>query len=217
MSSPRPDIEPAIGLLCPLHEGDSGVLAAFACGQERVPSNHGNSAIYGGSYGWASAGRFRHGSGDQEVWPDADRARHRLSSFNTKLSNLTKFSLVPAANRAIVSDMAKHDPDLSLLFHALADPTRRSILTRLAEGPARVTDLAGPTGLRLPTVMRHLSVLEEAGLIATSKDGRIRTCAVVPEALDPVRTWLEEQRAIWEARLDRLDAFVMNAMKERAE
>ena len=102
--------------------------------------------------------------------------------------------------------MAKHDPDLSLLFHALADPTRRSILTRLAEGPARVTDLAGPTGLRLPTVMRHLSVLEEAGLIATSKDGRVRTCAIVPEALDPVRTWLDEQRAIWEARLDRLDA-----------
>ena len=79
--------------------------------------------------------------------------------------------------------MAKHDPDLSLLFHALADPTRRSILTRLAEGPARVTDLAGPTGLRLPTVMRHLSVLQEAGLIATSKDGRIRTCAIVAEAL----------------------------------
>jgi DNA-binding transcriptional ArsR family regulator len=113
--------------------------------------------------------------------------------------------------------MAKHYPELSLLFHALADPTRRSILTRLAEGPARVTDLAGPTGLRLPTVMRHLSVLEEAGLIATSKDGRIRTCAVVPEAFDPVQTWLDEQRAIWEARLDRLDAFVMNVMKERTK
>jgi DNA-binding transcriptional ArsR family regulator len=134
-----------------------------------------------------------------------------------KLSDLTKFSLAPPANWAIVSDMAKHDPDLSLLFHALADPTRRSILTRLAETPARVTDLAGPTGLRLPTVMRHLSVLEEAGLIATSKDGRIRTCAIVPEALDPVRTWLDEQRAIWEARLDRLDAFVMNVMKESVE
>ena len=134
-----------------------------------------------------------------------------------KLSYLTKFSLAPPADRAIVSCMAKHDLDLSPLFHALADPTRRSILTRLAEGPARVTDLAGPTGLRLPTVMRHLSVLEEAGLIATSKDGRIRTCAIVPEALDPVRTWLDEQRAMWEARLDRLDAFVMNVMKERAK
>src|SRR5688572_1249265 len=113
--------------------------------------------------------------------------------------------------------MAKHDPDLSLLFHALADPTRRSILNRLAQGPAGVTDLASPTGLRLPTVMRHLSVLEEAGLIATSKDGRIRTCAIVPEAFEPVRTWLDEQRGIWKARLDRLDAFVINVMKESSK
>ncbi|MCB1351984.1 MAG: helix-turn-helix transcriptional regulator [Rhodobacteraceae bacterium] len=111
--------------------------------------------------------------------------------------------------------MTKHNPDLSPLFHALADPTRRSILTRLAERPARVTDLSGPTGLRLPTVMRHLAVLEDAGLITTSKTGRVRTCAIVPEALDPVRTWLDEQRAIWESRLDRLDAFATKAMKER--
>ena len=64
----------------------------------------------------------------------------------------------------ILSDMAKHDPDLSLLFHALSDPTRRMMLSRLAKGPAAVTELADPTGLRLPTIMRHLSVLEEAGL-----------------------------------------------------
>ncbi|MEX0693426.1 MAG: metalloregulator ArsR/SmtB family transcription factor [Rhodospirillales bacterium] len=106
-------------------------------------------------------------------------------------------------------------PELSLLFHALSDPTRRSILTQLIEMPARVTDLAGPTGLRLPTVMRHLSVLEDAGLITTSKQGRTRTCAIVPEALDPARTWLDEQRATWEARLDRLDNYVMKEMKER--
>jgi len=117
----------------------------------------------------------------------------------------------------IVSNMAKHDPDLSLLFHALADGTRRSILTRLAEGPARVTELAGPTGLSLPTVMKHLSVLEEAGLIATSKDGRVRTCAIQPDALEPAKSWIDEQRAIWEARLERLDAFVMNMMKERGQ
>lgn len=116
-----------------------------------------------------------------------------------------------------VSFMAKHDPDLSRLFQALADPTRRLILSRLAEGPAPVTALAHPTGLRLPTVMRHLGVLEEAGLIATSKDGRVRTCAMVPEALVPMRAWLDEQRAIWEARLDRLDDYVMTLMKEREE
>ena len=90
-------------------------------------------------------------------------------------------------------------------------------MARLAEGPARVTELAEPTGLRLPTVMRHLSVLGEAGLIATSKEGRVRTCAIVPEALAPVRSWLDEQRAIWEARLDRLDNYVTKLMKERDE
>lgn len=113
--------------------------------------------------------------------------------------------------------MAKHEPDLSRLFQALADPTRRSILTRLADGPAPVTALAHPTGLRLPTVMRHLAVLEDAGLIATAKDGRVRSCALVPEAMAPVRTWLDEQRAIWDARLDRLDDYVMTLMKEREE
>ncbi|HLT77611.1 MAG TPA: metalloregulator ArsR/SmtB family transcription factor [Ferrovibrio sp.] len=110
--------------------------------------------------------------------------------------------------------MSKHDPDLSRLFHALADPTRRAILTRLAREPAPVTELAAPTGLRLPTVMRHLSVLEEAGLISTAKAGRTRVCALVPEALAPARSWMDEQRAIWEARLDRLDAFVTSMMKE---
>lgn len=113
--------------------------------------------------------------------------------------------------------MAKHDPDLSLLFHALADPTRRAILERLAQGPVPVSELARPTGLRLPTVLRHLSVLEAAGLIATAKDGRVRTCVMVPEALAPMRGWLEEQRAVWEARLDRLDAYVKTLMEEHKQ
>jgi DNA-binding transcriptional ArsR family regulator len=113
--------------------------------------------------------------------------------------------------------MAKYDPDLSLLFHALSDPTRRAILTRLAAGAAPVSELAQPTGLRLPTVMRHLAVLEGAGLIATAKDGRVRSCAIQPEALAPMRAWLDEQRAIWEGRLDRLDDYVMKLMKERAK
>lgn len=115
----------------------------------------------------------------------------------------------------LLSHMAKHEHDLSLVFHALADPTRRAILARLARGAAPVTELAAPTGLKLPTVMRHLSVLEEAGLIATTKDGRVRTCALVPEALAAPRSWLDEQRAIWEARLDRFDDYVMTLMKER--
>ncbi len=111
--------------------------------------------------------------------------------------------------------MAKHDPHLDLLFHALSDPTRRMMLNRLAKGPAPVTELAGPTGLRLPTILRHLSVLEEAGLVATQKDGRVRSCAFQPKALQPMTDWLEDQRKVWEARLDRLDDYVTQLMKER--
>ncbi len=74
--------------------------------------------------------------------------------------------------------------------------------------------MSEPTGFSLPTVMRHISVLEEAGLIATTKEGRVRSCALVPEALTPVRSWLDEQQAIWESRLDRLEAFAIQAMKD---
>lgn len=110
--------------------------------------------------------------------------------------------------------MAKYDLDLSPLFQALADPTRRAMLERLAQGPATVSELAAPTGLRMPTVMRHLAVLEGAGLVTSAKDGRVRSCAMVPEALDPLRSWLDDQRAIWTGRLDRLDAYVMTLMEE---
>lgn len=111
--------------------------------------------------------------------------------------------------------MAKYDPQLDHLFHALSDPTRRMMLNRLARGPAPVSELAGPTGLKLPTILRHLSVLEEAGLVATQKDGRVRSCAFQPKALQPMSDWLDEQRKVWEARLDRLDDYVMKLMKER--
>lgn len=117
----------------------------------------------------------------------------------------------------MVSDMAKLDPQLDLLFHALSDPTRRMMLNRLARGPATVTELAGPSGFKLPTILRHLSVLEEAGLVATQKDGRVRSCAFQPQAMRPMTDWLEDQRKLWEARLDRLDDYVTNLMKERAD
>jgi len=117
----------------------------------------------------------------------------------------------------ILSHMAKHDVDLSLLFHALSDATRRAMLARLANGPLGASDLAAPTGLRLPTIMRHLGVLEAAGLSAMAKDGRVRSCAFVPGGLVPMQSWLEEQRAVWEARLDRLDDYVMTLMKESGD
>lgn len=111
--------------------------------------------------------------------------------------------------------MAKHDPHLDLLFHALSDPTRRMMLNRLAKGPAPVTELAEPSGFKLPTILRHLSVLEEAGLVATQKDGRVRSCAFQPMALKPISDWLDDQRKVWEGRLDRLDDYVTKLMKER--
>jgi DNA-binding transcriptional ArsR family regulator len=109
--------------------------------------------------------------------------------------------------------MAKHDPDLSLIFQALSDPTRRAILQRLGRGPVPVSELARPTGLALPTVMRHLSVLQAADLIETEKTGRIRMCRARPDTLAATEDWLAAQRAVWEARTDRLEGLLMTLQK----
>ena len=90
-------------------------------------------------------------------------------------------------------------------------------MERLAEGAATVGELAAPTGLRLPTVMKHLSVLEEVGLIATEKRGRTRVCSAVPGAMEPARSWMDAQRDAWEARLARLDDFVVKSRKDESE
>lgn len=108
--------------------------------------------------------------------------------------------------------MAKHDPNLDLIFQALSDPTRRSMLARLATGPIPVSELARPTGMALPTVMRHLSVLEEAQLIETQKTGRTRMCRSNAETLGATIDWMVQQRALWEARTDRLEAYVATLM-----
>lgn len=110
--------------------------------------------------------------------------------------------------------MAKHDPDLSLIFQALSDPTRRAMLAQLGQGAVPVSELARPTGLALPTVMRHLSVLEDAALIKTEKTGRTRMCSARPETLAATADWLAEQRAQWESRTDRLEAYVTTLIKD---
>lgn len=112
--------------------------------------------------------------------------------------------------------MSKYEADLDPLFHALADPTRRAILERLARGPASVSDLAQPFAMALPSLMAHLRVLETAGLIVSRKDGRVRTCAIVPVALAPAQSWMTAQRALWEGRLDRLEQYVTQLKTERA-
>jgi DNA-binding transcriptional ArsR family regulator len=104
--------------------------------------------------------------------------------------------------------MPNQSTELDALFQSLADPTRRAILARLAHGPARVTDLAQPFDMALPTFLQHLRRLEDGGLIATEKTGRVRTCRLRTGALAPARDWMAEQRLLWEGRLDRLEDYL---------
>ena len=100
-------------------------------------------------------------------------------------------------------------PDLlSHKFAALADPTRRAILARLALGETSVTELAKPFEMTLPAVSKHLKVLERAGLIARGRAAQWRPCRIEPGALKDIDDWLEEYRRLWEARLDRLGDYL---------
>lgn len=101
-----------------------------------------------------------------------------------------------------------NEQELDGLFRALADPTRRAILARLAHGPASVTDLARPHAMALPSFLAHVRALEEGGLIETAKAGRVRTCALRTGALAPARDWMTAQRLLWDGRHDRLEAYL---------
>ena len=102
---------------------------------------------------------------------------------------------------------AQTDP-LSATFGALADPTRRAILARLARGEATVTELAAPFDMSLPAVSRHLKVLQRAGLIEQGRQAQWRPCRLKPEALRDVADWVGEYRRYWEASFDRLDDYL---------
>jgi DNA-binding transcriptional ArsR family regulator len=97
---------------------------------------------------------------------------------------------------------------LDKTFAALADPARRSIVERLVQGPATVSELARPLPMSLPAAMLHLKVLEESGLVTSQKVGRVRTCRIDPKMLSQAETWVAERRAMWERNLDRLGAFL---------
>ena len=100
-------------------------------------------------------------------------------------------------------------PDrLSTTLAALADPTRRAILARLALGETSVAELAEPFEMSLPAVSKHLKVLERAGLIARGREAQWRPCRIEPAALKHVDDWLESYRRLWDARLDRLDDYL---------
>ncbi|GAB3435794.1 metalloregulator ArsR/SmtB family transcription factor [Phycicoccus ginsengisoli] len=100
------------------------------------------------------------------------------------------------------------DDSLSATFAALADPTRRAILERLAQGDATVGELAEPFSMSLPAISKHLSVLERAGLVTKDRDGVRRHCRITATPLRSATTWLEEYRRFWEANLDGLDAYL---------
>ena len=98
---------------------------------------------------------------------------------------------------------------LSTTFAALADPTRRAILARLASGETSVTELAEPFAMSLPAVSKHLKVLERAGLIARGREAQWRPCRIEPGALKQVDDWLERYRRFWDESLDRLDNYLV--------
>jgi DNA-binding transcriptional ArsR family regulator len=105
-------------------------------------------------------------------------------------------------------------PDhLSTTLSALADPTRRAILARLAAGNASVKKLAEPFAMSLPAVSKHLKVLEHAGLITRSREAQWRPCQLAPAPLKDVASWLEQYRRLWEQRLDRLDDYLKEIQK----
>lgn len=100
------------------------------------------------------------------------------------------------------------------VFRALADPTRRRVLERLGRGPASVSQLAAPFGMALPSFVQHLKILEDAGLVGSTKSGRVRTYTLAPRRLRLAEDWLSRQRSLWERRLDQLDDYLLE-LKEK--
>ncbi len=104
--------------------------------------------------------------------------------------------------------MLNQSTELDRLFHALADPARRAMVERLTRGPAPMGELARPLPMSLPAAMQHLGVLEAAGLVRTEKVGRVRICAMEPQALSLAEQWINARRVEWEHRLDRLGDYL---------
>ncbi len=104
--------------------------------------------------------------------------------------------------------MLNHSTPIDPIFHALADPVRRTIVEQLSWGPASVSELAKPLPISLPGVMQHLAVLEQSGLVRSQKVGRVRTCTLDAEVLALADDWFSKQRQRWVRRLDRLGDFL---------
>lgn len=104
--------------------------------------------------------------------------------------------------------MPNQTGELGRVFQALADPTRRAVLEKLSRGPAAMSELAQPFDMALPSFSQHLDVLEDCGLVRSSKEGRVRTYHLAPQALKAAEGWFARQRALWTRRLDQLDNYL---------
>jgi DNA-binding transcriptional ArsR family regulator len=111
--------------------------------------------------------------------------------------------------------MPNHHAHIIQMFSALGDPTRLGVISRLATGQARVSELAEDSHMALPSFMQHLGILEACGLIRTEKIGRARICSLQPDALSRARDWIDQQRAIWAHKLDSLDDYLAEKMSEQ--
>lgn len=110
--------------------------------------------------------------------------------------------------------MANQLKQLDHVFGALSDGTRRAIIMRLCEGEASVGELAKPFDMALPSLMKHIRILESSGLVASEKIGRVRMCSLETGALESIEDWLEAQREVWGRRLDRLEVYVEKMKQE---
>jgi DNA-binding transcriptional ArsR family regulator len=110
--------------------------------------------------------------------------------------------------------MAKFSTDLDDAFFALADPTRRAIVSHLCDGPKSVSELSEPFAIALPSLLKHVRVLEQSGLVSSEKIGRVRTCRVEPNALHATEAWIHQHIAAWERRLDRMEAHIESMKKK---
>jgi len=110
--------------------------------------------------------------------------------------------------------MVKYNRELDATFQALADPTRRAIVAALSRGQASVTELARPHRMSLPAVMKHLRVLQRAGLVRQRKRGRTRHCRLAPRPLQRAEAWIAQYRAFWEGQFDALDRYLAQQKTE---
>jgi DNA-binding transcriptional ArsR family regulator len=149
-----------------------------------------------------------------EAWTAGDG---RNFSMVAVLAGTALPRLTACRSFRILRYMAKYHEALDAVLRALADPTRRAVVERLAKSPAIVSELAAPFSMALPSLMQHLGILEGAGLVTSEKQGRIRTVSLQPGALDILHLWLGEQRTSAEHQADRLGIHLIRQQRKETQ